>query len=652
MSFISLLPPSREITFSSMERVLPPGLSTGSTANTSTGPASNPRKTAFLLASLLWLYLYPTATSIPRDAQNSPAESGTWDIWRRMENEVKGRRTLLGLIKKVWGSFAEIDEKRIPGSVEEVLWTEIPLEDNRRGTIRVVDLATAEDAPTWFLSHPLVMISLRTVWSKGIPRPALRESTWVAFDRFSTPKITHAVFLVHHAAYLFNLAYLILAPPSTPIYYLPSRSPSLREWYLFIYSLSAIPLTQAPTLSLLPYVFVTVALALAYPGVPTPNTGPHSILLLSLSFFLLQLHLPNPSYIPSPLYLFDPKRVLPLATLVKGLIKQAVRPGIFFFGPVTLLVGMVLAEALGDSFPLTPNLLASRLYDWLIGPNDMRIFINDGVETTIGPSHPQTRITLLLLFLASIGAMFTLVNCLVMLFPGSVSSKGVLEDRSEYEDYHVESERPQTGDTTPFAINVPASSSTAFAGKNVSEGWRSTGVSTLRDDRGRLAVPTAIGVTGGGPWERYGPSTAISAKRSFAGVLRRYQHLRLISSGGDVDGQAAIIHRPYGRVALPPVFNMIAWIIGGLPAVIVRFISKRSASAQHASFVEDGRTDRISEEVEGDASGLDGHPGERRLRGGQVNKWLEQWEGGVTRLVWRAVVGLPGLIIGGVWFWK
>lgn len=147
------------------------------------------------------------------------------------------------------------------------------------------------------------MISLRTVWSRGIPRLPARDNIWVAFDRFSTPRyelhwplfippgdpltnryrITHAIFLAHHFIYLSNLAYLILAPPSIPIYYLPFRSPSYREYYLFIYSLTAIPLNRRPTLSLLPYAFVTLALGLAYPSVPTPNTGTHSLLLLSLS---------------------------------------------------------------------------------------------------------------------------------------------------------------------------------------------------------------------------------------------------------------------------------------------------------------------------------------------------------------------------------
>jgi hypothetical protein len=136
MSFISLLPPSREMTYGSMERVLPPGLSLAATANRDHDPAINPRKTSFLLAALLWLYLYPTATSIPRDEHNSPTQSGTWDIWQRMENEVTGRRALLALIKKVWGTFLEGNQMRNPASVEQVLWTEIPLEENSRQTIR------------------------------------------------------------------------------------------------------------------------------------------------------------------------------------------------------------------------------------------------------------------------------------------------------------------------------------------------------------------------------------------------------------------------------------------------------------------------------------------------------------------------------------
>ena len=163
----------------------------------------------------------------------------------------------------------------------------------------MIDLATVDDAPTWFLSHPLVMISLRTTWSHGIPAPDTRESTWTAFDRFSTPRlafdptqchssspppfrITHAIFLVHHMVYLAVLSHLVLSPPSA-IYLTPFRSPSHRELYLFLYSVSAFPYNKRPTLSVLPYIFVALALAFAYPNIPTPNTGTHSLLLLALS---------------------------------------------------------------------------------------------------------------------------------------------------------------------------------------------------------------------------------------------------------------------------------------------------------------------------------------------------------------------------------
>jgi hypothetical protein len=63
-----------------------------------------------------------------------------------MENEVAGRRALLALIKNVWGSFSEGDETRNPGSVEEVLWTEIPLEDNSTQTIRGWCMSLAFDS--------------------------------------------------------------------------------------------------------------------------------------------------------------------------------------------------------------------------------------------------------------------------------------------------------------------------------------------------------------------------------------------------------------------------------------------------------------------------------------------------------------------------
>jgi len=53
-----------------------------------------------------------------------------------MEDELKGRRVLLSLIQRAWKSFSESGFGRGSGTVEEVLWTEIPLEEGRAETIR------------------------------------------------------------------------------------------------------------------------------------------------------------------------------------------------------------------------------------------------------------------------------------------------------------------------------------------------------------------------------------------------------------------------------------------------------------------------------------------------------------------------------------
>jgi hypothetical protein len=53
-----------------------------------------------------------------------------------MENELKGRRVLLSLIQRVWRSFSENGAGRGTGTVEEVLWTEIPIEEGGSETIR------------------------------------------------------------------------------------------------------------------------------------------------------------------------------------------------------------------------------------------------------------------------------------------------------------------------------------------------------------------------------------------------------------------------------------------------------------------------------------------------------------------------------------
>ncbi|KAG8832218.1 AAA+-type ATPase [Serendipita sp. 399] len=540
MNFISLLPPSRELRYESLERVLPSGLS----ANADASEVHPARKVSFLLASLLWLYIHPVPMASPGNESEQSNFDGTWDIWKRLEDELKGKRALLNIIKHVWSGFANGSDGRSMGSVEEALWTEIPLEEDGSRTIRV------------------------------------------------------------------------LAAPSTPIYLYPTHPPSHREYYLLLYSLSAFPSNQTPTLSILPFTFVALALILAYPGVPTPNTSTHSLLLFSLSLFLLQLHLPNPAYIPTPLYLFEPKRALPLATLVKGLLKQAVRPGLYFFGPVVVLVGVVLAQALGDNFPILTALghLPGE------GPTTGEIG-----HSSLGPSHPQTRITLLMLFLSALGALFTLVNCLVMLFPGSVSTKGVLESRDEYEAY--------AGDEDEREGHIRATGNVGQTGRRDWR-WQLTHQVTT-ENRDGITVQRAVGHTTGGPWERYGLATSTSAKRSFADVVRRYQHLQVIptyvlsrrGTGSTPDNTS---RKPCGRIVVPPGFNVVAFFLGTVPATIIRCASRLHTS-RNPNSAEVSHPDRISSlPQQEDASG----PSDDDVETRRVNSYsslAERWEGLVKR---------------------
>lgn len=193
----------------------------------------------------------------------------------------------------------------------------------------------------------------------------------------------------------------MLEAPSSPIYARPSRKAGVREAYLFVYALLSI----RPAFASITYALVATSIISALPIVPLPNTTPHSLLLLALSLIILQLHFPTPKWLPSPIYTFRPSRVTPLATLVQRVIRKTIVPAVTFFAPTIMVLFVLLSVALGDSFPLTAFILNVVG----LGP--------EGQKASMSPSHPQTRITLLLLFLTAISAASILILILVLLFP-------------------------------------------------------------------------------------------------------------------------------------------------------------------------------------------------------------------------------------------
>ena len=290
--------------------------------------------------------------------------------------------------------------------------------------------------------------------------------------------------------------------------------------YLFVYALSSI----RPAFASIAHGLVASSVIFALPFVPLPNTTPHSLLLLALSLILLQLHLPTPRWLPSPIFTFRPSRVTPLATLVQSVIRKAIIPAVTFFAPTIIVLFVLLSIALGDSFPLTTFIL--NVFG--LGP--------DGPKASISPSHPQTRLTLLLLFLTATSAASILILILILLFP------------------------------------------------------------SMPD----LYAGAASGPLNG--WDKFGASNALSAKRNFIAVCTQYA------------APPSHSHLERDWISVPPPWNIVGFIFGSVFGWVI------------------GRLGRGDVEM-------------KRERG-------RRWSRAVWMGIWRLVVGTPGAVLSGLWFWR
>ena len=269
---------------------------------------------------------------------------------------------------------------------------------------------------------------------------------------------------------------------------------------------------------------VATSVIFALPFVPLPNTTPHSLLLLALSLILLQLHLPTPRWLPSPIFTLRPSRVTPLATLVQSVIRKAIVPALAFFAPTVTTLFVLLSIALGDSFPLTTFILNA----FGLG--------SEVPKPSTSPSHPQTRLTLLLLFLTAITATSILVLILVLIFP---------------------------------------------------------------------SMPDSYGGAASGPlngWEKFGASNTLSAKRNFIAVSTQYA------------SPPSHSHLERDWISVPPPWNVVGFVFGSVFGWVI------------------GRIGRGDVET-------------KRERG-------KRWSRAVWMGIWRLVVGTPGAVLSGSWFWR
>ena len=326
--------------------------------------------------------------------------------------------------------------------------------------------------------------------------------------------------MLYHGLFVFLLTDLVLEGPSSPIYARLPKKAGIREVYLFVYALSSI----RPAFASLAHALVATSVISTFPFVPLPNSTTHSVLLLALSLILLQLHLPAPGWIPSPIYIFRPSRVTPLATLVQSVIRKAIVPAVTFFAPTVAVLFILLSIALGDSFPLAIFIL--NVFG--LGP--------EGPKPFTGPSHPLTRLTLLLLFLTAITATFFLILILVLLYP------------------------------------------------------------SMPDSHAKAASAPIRG------WDKFGPRTALLAKRNFISVCLQYA------------SPPSHPHLERDWISVPPPWNVVGFVFGSAFGWVVG-----------------------------------------RVGGGDVNARRERgrrWSRAVWTGIWRLVVGAPGAVISGIWFWR
>lgn len=155
-----------------------------------------------------------------------------------------------------------------------------------------------------------------------------------------------------------------------------------------LYSTSKV--SQAWSLSTIPFLLVLLAFIVCLPSVPFPDDFAYSVLLLAFSWNIVELHLPRN---PGPLYFLPFDYILPLAVLIWHGILRIFFPVITFFLPALILSIFLLSTSLSDMFP---NVFTLAHY---------------------GPAPMETRIAFLSLFCVMLLLLLSSLIMLVLVYP-------------------------------------------------------------------------------------------------------------------------------------------------------------------------------------------------------------------------------------------
>ncbi|KZT21647.1 RNI-like protein [Neolentinus lepideus HHB14362 ss-1] len=306
-------------------------------------------RTAFTLIVLLEL-----RCSIQRESHDSLGILQQWSLRNARSRDTDD------LDRRICQTFQYILEES--GSNDEdllsVLLLEFPYTRNSARVIRVIDILIHKNVPTKFLSHPVIMFSLLSVWNRGLP-PVIHGSVNTFTER---------------------------------LYYRFTRICPPRGIFLILYS--AASLVRSWSMSVLSAAMVFVPFISCLPAVPYPGDNAFDVLLLGLSLHILALHLPHA---PSPALLFNIEKSLPLSTLFCNAIQRVFYPALIFFLPALFITLYLLSTSLSDTFLRIQTLLG------LPAPMETRA------------AFMALGITLLLLFIS-------FIVLLTLLFPSIISN--------------------------------------------------------------------------------------------------------------------------------------------------------------------------------------------------------------------------------------
>lgn len=139
------------------------------------------------------------------------------------------------------------------------------------------------------------------------------------------------------------LAHFLLYPPTKPIITGSFQQQGQREYFLTLFPMAL--LARPWSIRIFPALLILFSFMLSFPSVPFPDETPFIFLYFALAFQIMFLHFPYP---PSPLFLLQVHRSLPLSVLLTYSMSHMFLPVVLFFLPVTLLTVFLLSASLAD----------------------------------------------------------------------------------------------------------------------------------------------------------------------------------------------------------------------------------------------------------------------------------------------------------------